>query len=139
MVAIMTPDERAGFIRLVRGSRDDHSAGLVLDAYVAACAGPNALDQIEQLDDWTYGGLLGHVLERAPVPLLDAGGLMRLRSYQLLGLLADACELAMVEGDLKTAMAMSRLAHTAILKIKGEETLAAAFGLNEADAAEVEA
>ena len=131
----MTPEERDGFIRLVRGCRDDHSAGLVLEAYAAALRGPNALDQVEQLEDWTYSGLLKCVPDaRGPGPdLLDAGGLMRLRSYQLLGLLADACEIAMLDGDLKTAMQMSRLAHHAILRIKGEQTLAAAFGFEDTE------
>ncbi len=129
--AQMTDAERDGFAKLALSAVDLPTAQLVLDAYVAARSGPNALDQIEQLEDWTYAGLLGHVLERPGVPDLDAGGLMRLRSYQLLGLLADACEQAMRDGDLKTAMAMSRLAHTAILRVKGEQALAAAFGLDE--------
>ena len=131
----MTPEERYGFIRLVRGCRDDEAAGLVLEAYAAALRGPNALDQVEQLEDWTYAGLLKCVLDaRGPGPdLLDAGGLMRLRSYQLLGLLADACEIAMLDGDLKTAMQMSRLAHHAILRIKGEQGIAAAFGFEDTE------
>ncbi len=129
----MTDAERRGFTQLVLSAPDHRTAQLVLDAYASALRGPNALDRIEQLQDWTYAGLLGAVLQRPAVPSLDAGGLMRLRSYQLLGLLADACELAMIEGDLKTAMQMSRMAHDAILRVKGEQTLAMAFGLTETE------
>ncbi len=129
----MTDAERLGFQTLVLHAIDRRGAQLVLDAYASALRGPNALDRIEQLEDWTYAGLLGAFLQRPAVPELDAGGLMRLRSYQLLGLLADACELAMIEGDLKTAMQMSRMAHDAILRVKGEQTLAMAFGLTEAE------
>lgn len=105
---------------------------------------PTALTDIEQLDDWTHGGLIAAALEpKAPgglVPEHSESGsfkpsfLLTVRTVQLVGKLALACEQALHLDDRKTAIQMMRLMSREWMHLNGSAALDVAFGELEPEA-----
>lgn len=124
----MNREARVAFARTIRSARDLDQAILLLETFERDVLTPTPLDQVEGLNDWTHGGLLQHMFRRTDPAGLNADDLRAMRECQLIGLLAEACEEALFEGDAKTARAMARLANGVLLRVKGEAAWQVAFG-----------
>lgn len=101
---------------------------------------PWELAELEALPDWTDATLLRFALDRRPAPscvqrgqtkVMTAKDLLTSRRYELVGLLAQACEQAWCLGDGRTSEAMAKLADSHVAKLIGEASLAVAFGCDD--------
>ncbi len=100
---------------------------------------PWELAELESLPDWTYETLLEFAITRRPAPsfhfegeaqprVMRAHDLLSGRKYELIGILAMACEQAWNLGDKRAVTAMSALCETAVLQVVGLAALRVSLG-----------
>lgn len=99
---------------------------------------PHALTEIEQLEDWTHEGLIAAALappappgsrgeDSSAGPEYTPSYLITLRTLQLVGKLALACEQALHLKDRQTAVQMMRLMSREWTRFKGQLAIEAAL------------
>lgn len=126
---------RSAWAAAVRACSSDTAAAEVLEACLAEEARIELLE-IEQLPDWRYSTLLAWQLGRGCVDSLGAEEQLQLRSWQLCGALANACEQAAALGDLVTAQRMAWLLNWAVQRARGTAGLERALRRPEGSRAE---
>jgi hypothetical protein len=113
----------------IRHAPDLETAVAAVNTYEADLyAAPNELDMLEALPDWLYSTLLQWQLDRGPIEGLDdAQSVLSLRSWQLVGALAEAMNQALELKDLVTAARVAHLLNYATVRTVGTASLARAL------------